>query len=167
MCDFNNLTDEEKLHFHTILITAANNYGGLNFFLQLAEALREPSPHVLTSPHQDFLFDLGDVRWGKTIFNDKVLLIKESRINRAKEESFLPHDIYPDVSSIASIRIGYTEQVCEGMDVLINLSKTVPTFFEQFKRIADIVENSLRESGRNRYRFYKDRNYELRVHEIK
>jgi DNA polymerase-3 subunit chi len=84
-----------------------------------------------------------------------------------KEESFLPHDIYPDVSSIASIRIGYTEQVCEGMDVLINLSKTVPTFFEQFKRIADIVENSLRESGRNRYRFYKDRNYELRVHEIK
>jgi len=91
MCDFNNLTDEEKLHFHTILITAANNYGGLNFFLQLAEALREPSPHALTSPHQDFLFDLGDVRWGKTIFNDKVQLIKETRISRAKEESFLPN----------------------------------------------------------------------------
>ena len=90
MCDFNNLTDEQKNHFHTILMTAANSYGGLNFFLQLVEALREPSPHALTNPHQDFLFDLGDVRWGKTIFNDKILLIKETRINRAKEESFLP-----------------------------------------------------------------------------
>lgn len=90
MCDFNNLTDKQKLHFHTLLSIAANNYGGINFFLQLIEALREASPHALTSRHQDFLFDLGDVRWGKTIFNDKVQLIKETRINRSKEESFLP-----------------------------------------------------------------------------
>ena len=90
MCDFNNLTDEEKLHFHTLLMTAANNYGGINFFLQLVEALRDASPHPLTSRHQDFLFDLGDLRWGKTIFNDKVQLIKETRLNRSKEESFLP-----------------------------------------------------------------------------
>jgi len=90
MCDFNNLTDTQKLHFHTILMTAANNYGGINFFLQLIEALRESSPHPLTSRHQDFLFDLGDIRWGKTIFKDKIELIKERRISRAKEESFLP-----------------------------------------------------------------------------
>ena len=90
MCDFNNLTDTQKLHFHTILMTAANNYGGINFFLQLIEALRESSPHPLTSRHQDFLFELGDVRWGKTIFKDKVELIKERRISRVKEESFLP-----------------------------------------------------------------------------
>jgi len=85
-----------------------------------------------------------------------------------KEESFLPHDIYPDASSLAPIRIGYTEQVCENMEVLINLSETVPAFFEPFKRIADIVEDSpsLRESGRNRYRFYKNKNYELKVHDI-
>ena len=90
MCDFNNLNDEEKLHFHTLLMTAAKNYGGKNFFLQLIEALRDASPHPLTSRHQDFLFDLGDIRWGKTIFNDKVLLIKETRIARAKESNFLP-----------------------------------------------------------------------------
>jgi len=90
MCDFNNLTDEEQLHYHTILTTAANNYGGVNFFLQLLEALREASPHPLTSRHQDFLFDLGNIRWGKTIFQDKVLLIKERRLSSTKEESFLP-----------------------------------------------------------------------------
>ena len=90
MCDFNNLSDEEKLHYHTLLITAANNYGGLNFFLQLVEKVRETSPHPLTSRHQDFLFDLGDIRWGKTIFNDKIELIKETRQKRSKEASFLP-----------------------------------------------------------------------------
>ncbi|CAA6821022.1 MAG: Unknown protein [uncultured Sulfurovum sp.] len=90
MCDFNNLNDEEKLHYHTLLMTAANNYGGLNFFLQLLEALRDTSPHPLSSRHQDFLFDLGDIRWGKTIFNDKIELIKETRLNRRMKESFLP-----------------------------------------------------------------------------
>ncbi len=79
MCDFNNLTDEEKLHYHTILTTAVNNYGGINFFLQLLEAIREASPHPLTSRHQDFLFDLGNIRWGKTIFNDKILLKQKLR----------------------------------------------------------------------------------------
>ena len=87
-----------------------------------------------------------------------------------KEESFLPHDIYPNASSIAPspILIGYTAQMCEGMEVLINLSETVPAFFESFKRIADIVEDSpaLRENGRNRYRFYKNKDYELKVHDI-
>lgn len=85
-----------------------------------------------------------------------------------KEESFLPHDIYPDVSSSAPIRIGYTEQVCDGMEVLINLTETVPPFFEQFKRIVEIVDDTpfARETGRGRYRFYRERGLELRVHNI-
>ena len=85
MCDFNNLSEEEKLHYHKILITCSKNYGGVNFFLQLIEALRQSNTHPLCSKHQDFLFDLGNVRWGKTIFNDKIQLIeklrKEKKIN--------------------------------------------------------------------------------------
>ena len=91
MCDFNNLSDEEKLRYHELLMTCANNYGGLNFFLQLLEAIRDTSPHPLSSSYQDFLFDLGDVRWGKTIFNDKIELIKSTRVARSAEKSFLPN----------------------------------------------------------------------------
>jgi DNA polymerase III subunit chi len=86
-----------------------------------------------------------------------------------KEESFLPHDIYPNVPhSLAPIRIGYTPQVCQGMDVLINLTGTVPSFFEQFKRIVEIVDDTpfARQAGRGRYRFYRERGLELRVHNI-
>jgi len=89
MCDFKNLTDEEKLYFHELLINCANNYGGINFFLQLLEAIREASPHPLTSRHQDFLFDLGDIRWGKTIFNDKVLLIEKLRKEKPEDNNIL------------------------------------------------------------------------------
>jgi len=79
MCNFNNLNDSEKAHYHTILLTCANNYGGVNFFLQLINALRSTTKEPLCSPHQDFLFEFGNIRWGKTIFNDKVQLIKKIR----------------------------------------------------------------------------------------
>ena len=90
MCDFHNLTDEEKLHYHKLLLTCANNYGGLNFFLQLVETLRSAPTHPLCSRHQDFLFDLGDIRWGKVIFNDKVQLIERIRKEKHENGSFLP-----------------------------------------------------------------------------
>lgn len=86
-----------------------------------------------------------------------------------KEESFLPHDIYySNTPSPAPIQIGYTEQACENMEVLINTSKVVPPFFEQFQRIAEIVasDNIEREAGRNRYRLYQEKNCVLKVHEI-
>jgi len=92
MCDFNNLSEEEKLRYHELLMTCANNYGGLNFFLQLLEAIRDTTPHPLASSYQDFLFDLGDIRWGKTIFNDKIELIKSTRVARSSEKSFLPNE---------------------------------------------------------------------------
>ena len=90
MCDFNNLTDEEKLHYHQLLTTCANNFGGLNFFLQLIEGLRNSTPHPLCSRHQDFLGDLGTIRWGKTIFNDKIQLIEKMRKIKMENGNFLP-----------------------------------------------------------------------------
>ena len=92
MCDFNNLTDEEKLHYHQLLTTYSNNFGGLNFFLQLIEALRKSSPHALCSKHQDFLTGVGTIRWGKTIFNDKIQLIEKMRKVKNENGSFLPNE---------------------------------------------------------------------------
>jgi hypothetical protein len=90
MCDFHNLSDEEKLHYHKLLLTCANNFGGLNFFLQLIESLRASSAHPLCSRHQDFLFDLGTIRWGKVIFNDKVQFIETMRKEKHENGNFLP-----------------------------------------------------------------------------
>jgi len=81
-----------------------------------------------------------------------------------KEESFLPHSI----SSTDPICIGYTEEVADNMDVLINLSEIVPAFINKFKRIVEIVDDiePAREAGRRRYNSYKQQEYELKVHNI-
>jgi hypothetical protein len=90
MCDFNNLTDEEKEHFYQLLTNCANNFGGRNFFLQLIEAIREAKAHPLCSRHQDFLSEFGTIRWGKIIFNDKVQLIEKMRKVKHENNNFLP-----------------------------------------------------------------------------
>jgi hypothetical protein len=90
MCDFNHLNDEQKLYFHQLLTAYANDYGGINFFLQLIEALRSTKPHPLSSKHRDFLFSLGDIRWNKVIFNDKILLLEKIRRVKNESDNFLP-----------------------------------------------------------------------------
>jgi hypothetical protein len=90
MCDFNNLSDEEKEHFHQLLTNCANSFGGINFFLQLIEGIREAKSHPLSSRHQDFLSELGTIRWGKTIFNDKIQLIEKMRKVKNEDNNFLP-----------------------------------------------------------------------------
>jgi DNA polymerase-3 subunit chi len=86
-----------------------------------------------------------------------------------QEDSFLPHDIYPEVpESMAPIQIGYTHQIGDNKGVLINLTEQIPPFCEQFQRIVEIVDDipSARETGRTRYRSYKNQGYELKTHDI-
>lgn len=90
MHNFNNLSHEEKKNFQERLLNCANNFGGQNFFLQLIEELRESQSQPLCSRHQDFLSEFGTIRWGKTIFNDKIDLIKTIRPLRDETGNILP-----------------------------------------------------------------------------
>jgi DNA polymerase III subunit chi len=50
--------------------------------------------------------------------------------------------------------------------VLINLHPQPPPFFSRFERLAEIVGEADAASGRERYRFYRERGYELRAHDL-
>jgi hypothetical protein len=90
MFNFNNLSPEKKETLHQQLTTCANNFGGQNFFLQLCEEIREAKAHPLCSRHQDFLSEFGTIRWGKTIFNDKVQMIEQIRSAKRETSNILP-----------------------------------------------------------------------------
>ena len=90
MCNFNTLSDEEKLLHHQKLLHYADNFGGKNFFLQLLEAIRETKPHPLTSGNSEFRIELGSITWNKVIFNDKLQLLLKARVNETQQENFLP-----------------------------------------------------------------------------
>lgn len=51
-------------------------------------------------------------------------------------------------------------------NVLVNLDKTVPSFFSRFERTLEIVNQQpdLQQAGRERYLFYKQRGYPLQHH---
>ena len=53
-------------------------------------------------------------------------------------------------------------------DLMINLTTQVPQFFSRYDRVAEVVDADpvRRESGRERFRFYRDRGYELKTHNI-
>ena len=50
-------------------------------------------------------------------------------------------------------------------DVLINLQQQYPPFFSRFRRLIEIVglDEADRSAARERYRFYRDRGYEIKL----
>ena len=90
MCDFHNLSDEEKKLHHKKLLSCAKNFGGKNFFLQLLEAIRESKPHPLIAANSEFNIELGTITWNKVIFNDKLQLLIKARVNEGKQDNILP-----------------------------------------------------------------------------
>ena len=56
----------------------------------------------------------------------------------------------------------------ENWDLMINLSSRVPTFFSRYARVAEVIDGdpARKQAGREHYRFYRDRGYELNTHNI-
>ena len=90
MCDFNQLSEDEKTIYHEKLLACANNFGGKNFFLHLLEAIRETKPHPLTAGNMAFDIELGGITWNKVIFNDKLQLLLKARKNESTQDNLLP-----------------------------------------------------------------------------
>lgn len=87
-----------------------------------------------------------------------------------RAESFVPHQILErDELPDAPVVISHdTTPPPKLMDVLINLNSVQPSFFSQFHRLAEIIDENeeVKQQGRVRYQFYKDRGYSLEMHKI-
>jgi len=89
-----------------------------------------------------------------------------------RDGSFVPHAVTdqaaeaPEAESAAPVIISHDETPLYLSDVLINLSVEVPLFFSRFDRVTEIIGEQDKASGRERFRFYKDRGYPLKSHNI-
>jgi DNA polymerase III subunit chi len=82
---------------------------------------------------------------------------------------FLPHCRVGDrLSAQTPIWVDHVLEHPGVAAVLINLHKDPPPFFARFERLAEIVgaDNADAACGRDRYRFYRERGYELRTHKL-
>jgi DNA polymerase-3 subunit chi len=83
--------------------------------------------------------------------------------------SFLPHCIGPDATGGSTpIVLGHSAAPETINDVLVNLGPDVPAFFARFNRVAELADArpDFRQAARDRFRFYKDRGYTIKTHEI-
>jgi DNA polymerase-3 subunit chi len=86
--------------------------------------------------------------------------------------SFLPHRRLADDGNAQDgehVMIGCGQEPGAGRpDLLINLALQVPEFFSRFERVAEVVgaENENKAAGRERFRYYRDRGYELQTHQV-
>lgn len=88
----------------------------------------------------------------------------------APATGFIPHCAPASpLASATPIIIDHVggEPVCD--QVLLNLRAEWPPFFGRFERLVEIVsmDDEDRRSARERYKFYRDRGYEIRTHDLK
>ena len=90
-----------------------------------------------------------------------------------RDASFVPHvldtpETDPGLGEATPVRIGAGAEPGFDAELMVNLGDEVPLFFSRFDRVAEIVpgDPGARAALRERFRFYRDRGYELETHKI-
>ncbi len=80
---------------------------------------------------------------------------------------FLPHcRLSSPLASQTPVWIDHALDHQGPAEVLINLHESPPPFFSRFERLAEIVSIDGAASARERFRFYRERGYDLRTHNL-
>jgi DNA polymerase-3 subunit chi len=86
-----------------------------------------------------------------------------------KAGAFLPHAVFDNAADDhPPILIGHDAEPPGDAHLLINLSAEVPAFFSRFERVAEMIDqnDANKKNGRERFRFYRDRGYSLKSHQL-
>lgn len=82
---------------------------------------------------------------------------------------FLPHCTPDDrLAAVTPVLIDTTGETHLHDEMLINLHAEWPAFFSRYQRLAEIVsgDDADRAQARSRYKFYRDRGYAIRTHDL-
>lgn len=87
-----------------------------------------------------------------------------------RDTSFIPHariGITVD-HEVPPVQIGFDQHPHGQEDILVNITTTVPFFFNHFKRVIEIVpqDQKSKEYAREKYRTYKEKGCELITHDL-
>ena len=83
--------------------------------------------------------------------------------------SFIPHCAPDDrLAAVTPVIVGHDGSNLPHDQVLLNLRDEWPPFFSRFRRLIEIVslDEEDRRLARERYKFYRDRGYEIQNHDL-
>ena len=125
---------------------------GMQFTCRLAEKIFKDGHQVyINAASEQQLRQLDDLLWS------------------FRQGSFLPHAVYnSNEPETTPILLGHATEPDGPSDVLINLAEDIPAFFSRYSRVTELVsgDDEQREAARTHYKFYKDRGYTVRSHQL-
>ena len=87
-----------------------------------------------------------------------------------KRKDFVPRQLWTHNNALDSgtrdVLLGWDEPPTDRHELLINLQDNTPLCFSRFERLIEIIDSNAPESGRARYKFYRERGYPLQTHKI-
>ena len=86
---FNDLNLEAQKQLHTQLTQYANSIGGMNFFLQMIEDVRDEKPSSLLNKTASFNYKQGKITWTKSIFKETLTLLFSAMRKEEKDGDML------------------------------------------------------------------------------
>ncbi|MEI6354518.1 MAG: DNA polymerase III subunit chi [Methylococcus sp.] len=85
-----------------------------------------------------------------------------------RQGSFVPHEMAGPSNEDVPVVIGHGEMEGDARDVLVNLAVVVPTGYERFRRVAELVDQdeATKKAGRERYKTYQLGSLEIKTHAL-
>ena len=92
MVNYNALDKKGKHDLKSQITNHAAFLGGKNHFLSLIEELRNAHPNPLMAKDKTFRFKKGTIKWEKSIFKDKVLLLEKIIKSSIDDNNIMPDE---------------------------------------------------------------------------
>ena len=116
----------------------------------------------------------------KAYLQDLKVVILQDKLSDAKvldellwtfdERSFVPHQIVPetDVDSATPVHLAVESANMPQADLLLNLTDRLPSGWERYARVAEIIDTDeeRRRLGRERLKIYRDQKVTLDTHQL-
>jgi len=137
-------------------MTRIDFYHGVDDKLQFAcrltaKAVEQKMRVVIFTPHSEVARKIDHLLW------------------TWQATGFLPHcHAHDPLAAETPVLLAYDDGALPHDEVLVNLDHLQPVFFSRFQRLIEIVgcDDGDREPARERYRFYRDRGYEIHRHDM-
>ncbi|MFN5745254.1 MAG: DNA polymerase III subunit chi [Methylococcaceae bacterium] len=111
-------------------------------------------------------------RQGHTVFlkttSEEETQLFDNLLWTFRQGSFVPHEIHPAEPLDVPVVIGHGAPPAAMRDVLVNLAAELPDDFDQFERIAELVDQdeTVKVAGRQRYKRYQELGHSLHTHPL-
>lgn len=141
----------------------------IDFYI-LSDAFAAATSHVLTACKLCDKATAGGQRVFAWVPDAATASALDAALWTFRQGAFIAHERHegPVEPPLPAVLIGPDEPPPAYDAVMINLGLEVPPFFSRFERVLEIVDAdpAARTKSRERYKFYRDRGYELATHNL-